>query len=74
MSVGQEVFLVIQSDFAYGHRGYPPIIPPDAVLHFKLHLLSYVSAEETSEMEFERIVMNASEDAGDEISAKKQTE
>ena len=61
MSVGQEVFLVVRSDFAYGLRGYPPTIPADAMLLFKLHLLSYVSAEETSEMEFEKVLVKGDE-------------
>ena len=60
MSVGQEVFLVILPSHAYGERGYPPIVPSHATLLYTIHLLSYVSAEETSEMEFERTVMKDS--------------
>eukprot|EP00938_MAST-03A_sp_MAST-3A-sp1_P005056 g5056.t1 len=57
MSVGQEILLVVMPEFAYGKRGFPPLLPGDSTLIFKLHLLSYVSKEETQEMEHERTVM-----------------
>ena len=57
MSVGQEILLVVMPEFAYGKRGFPPLLPGDSTLIFKLHLLSYVSKEETQEMEHERAVM-----------------
>ena len=57
MSVGQEILLVVMPEFAYGKRGFPPLVPGDSTLIFKLHLLSYVSKEETQEMQQERAVM-----------------
>lgn len=39
MSVGQRANLICSPDYAYGDRGYPPIIPPKAVLEFDVELL-----------------------------------
>jgi len=39
LSVGQKATLTCTSDFAYGPRGYPGVIPPDATLIFEVELL-----------------------------------
>lgn len=39
MSVGQRAKLTCSSDFAYGSKGHPGIIPPDATLIFDVELL-----------------------------------
>ncbi|KAG0303775.1 FK506 binding protein proline rotamase rapamycin-binding protein [Dissophora globulifera] len=39
MSLGEKAVLVITSDYGYGDRGYPPVIPPSATLHFEVELL-----------------------------------
>ncbi|KAJ6649747.1 Peptidyl-prolyl cis-trans isomerase Fkbp12 [Pseudolycoriella hygida] len=39
MSVGQRAKLVCSPDYAYGSRGHPGVIPPNAVLTFDVELL-----------------------------------
>lgn len=39
MSLGQRATLTCSSDYAYGQRGYPGIIPPDSTLIFDVELL-----------------------------------
>lgn len=40
MSVGQRARLTCSPDFAYGSKGHPGIIPPNAALIFDVELLS----------------------------------
>lgn len=39
MSVGQRARLTCSPDYAYGPRGYPGVIPPNATLVFDVELL-----------------------------------
>ncbi|KAG0701395.1 peptidyl-prolyl cis-trans isomerase [Suillus ampliporus] len=39
LSVGQKAVLTASSDFAYGARGFPPVIPPHSTLKFEVELL-----------------------------------
>ncbi|XP_041081015.1 peptidyl-prolyl cis-trans isomerase FKBP1A [Polyodon spathula] len=39
MSVGQRAKLTCSPDFAYGSKGHPGIIPPDATLIFDVELI-----------------------------------
>lgn len=39
MSVGQHAKLTCSPDYAYGARGFPPVIPPNSTLVFEVELL-----------------------------------
>jgi len=38
MSIGQVANLTCSPDYAYGEKGYPGVIPPNAVLKFEVEL------------------------------------
>ncbi|KAJ8516719.1 hypothetical protein ONZ45_g6008 [Pleurotus djamor] len=40
LSLGTKATLTCTPDFAYGERGFPPIIPPNSILKFEVELLS----------------------------------
>ncbi|KAI0304467.1 peptidyl-prolyl cis-trans isomerase [Multifurca ochricompacta] len=39
LSLGQKAVFTVTPDYAYGARGFPPVIPPNAVLRFEVELL-----------------------------------
>ncbi|KAL3451045.1 peptidyl-prolyl cis-trans isomerase [Aspergillus insuetus] len=39
LSVGQKAVLTCTPDYAYGSRGFPPVIPPNSTLKFEVELL-----------------------------------
>jgi len=39
LSVGQKATLTATPDYAYGARGFPPVIPPNSTLKFEVELL-----------------------------------
>ncbi|KAG8981646.1 FK506 binding protein proline rotamase rapamycin-binding protein [Tulasnella sp. JGI-2019a] len=39
LSLGQKAVLTCTPDYAYGSRGYPPVIPPNSTLRFEVELL-----------------------------------
>ncbi|OAX40949.1 FK506-binding protein 1 [Rhizopogon vinicolor AM-OR11-026] len=39
LSLGEKANLIVTADYAYGPRGFPPVIPPNANLKFEVELL-----------------------------------
>ncbi|KAG6901994.1 FK506 binding protein proline rotamase rapamycin-binding protein [Termitomyces sp. Mi166 len=39
LSLGQKAVLTATPDYAYGVRGFPPVIPPNSTLKFEMELL-----------------------------------
>ncbi|KAK8869925.1 FK506-binding protein 1 [Kwoniella newhampshirensis] len=39
LSIGQKANLICSPDYAYGARGFPPVIPPNSTLKFEVELL-----------------------------------
>ncbi|KAI0034691.1 FK506-binding protein 1A [Vararia minispora EC-137] len=39
LSVGTKANLIVSSDYGYGARGFPPVIPPNSELRFEVELL-----------------------------------
>ncbi|GJE98428.1 peptidyl-prolyl cis-trans isomerase [Phanerochaete sordida] len=40
LSLGTKAVLTATPDYAYGPRGFPPVIPPNSTLQFEVELLS----------------------------------
>jgi FK506-binding protein 1 len=43
MSRGEKARIVIPAEYGYGDKGYPPIIPPKAILLYELELITFSS-------------------------------
>ena len=41
MQLGERSLLTCSPDYAYGAKGYPPVIPANAILKFEVELLSF---------------------------------
>lgn len=41
MSIGEKATLTCSPDYAYGARGFPPVIPPNSTLVFEVELLGF---------------------------------
>ncbi|KAG9315821.1 hypothetical protein JVU11DRAFT_3470 [Chiua virens] len=39
LSIGEKANFIITPDYAYGTRGFPPVIPPNSTLKFEVELL-----------------------------------
>ncbi|KAI0674105.1 peptidyl-prolyl cis-trans isomerase [Trametes maxima] len=39
LSLGEKAILTATPDYAYGARGFPPVIPPNSTLRFEVELL-----------------------------------
>ncbi|KAJ3769721.1 peptidyl-prolyl cis-trans isomerase [Lentinula raphanica] len=46
LSLGEKAILTATADYAYGARGFPPVIPPNSTLKFEVELLSIERAPE----------------------------
>ncbi|TCD62672.1 FK506 binding protein proline rotamase rapamycin-binding protein [Steccherinum ochraceum] len=40
LSLGEKAVLTATPDYAYGARGFPPVIPPNSTLKFEVELIS----------------------------------
>ncbi|EWC46839.1 FK506-binding protein 1A [Drechslerella stenobrocha 248] len=50
MRVGEEATLTISSDFGYGARGFPPVIPPNSELIFDVQLLRIIKTSQKEDL------------------------
>uniref|UniRef100_A0A8C6LBE8 peptidylprolyl isomerase n=1 Tax=Nothobranchius furzeri TaxID=105023 RepID=A0A8C6LBE8_NOTFU len=48
MSLGQVARLTVSPDYAYGSRGYPPVIPPNSTLIFEVELLKFQALQKSA--------------------------
>ncbi|KAI0285112.1 peptidyl-prolyl isomerase, partial [Russula aff. rugulosa BPL654] len=48
LTEGSKAILRVSPDYAYGTRGFPPVIPPNATLEFEVELLEIKRSEKTS--------------------------
>jgi len=39
MSLGEHSIMTVTSDYAYGEHGFPPVVPPNAMLVFDMELI-----------------------------------
>ncbi|KAJ4485255.1 hypothetical protein J3R30DRAFT_3654801 [Lentinula aciculospora] len=49
LSLGEKAILTATPDYAYGTRGFPPVIPPNATLRFEVELLKIIPTARTGE-------------------------
>ncbi|CDO75626.1 hypothetical protein BN946_scf184840.g9 [Trametes cinnabarina] len=42
LSLGEKAILTATPDYAYGARGFPPVIPPNSTLRFEVELLEII--------------------------------
>ncbi|KAH8080866.1 macrolide-binding protein FKBP12 [Filobasidium floriforme] len=46
LSLGEKAKLICTPDYAYGDRGFPPVIPPSSTLVFEVELLKSQSSDD----------------------------
>jgi len=49
LTCGSRAILKVSPDYAYGTRGFPPLIPPDSALEFEVELLEIKPSKASSE-------------------------
>jgi FK506-binding protein 1 len=50
MCRGQKIRATIPPELAYGTKGYPPLVPPNATLEYDIELVSFSSVGATTEV------------------------
>jgi len=48
LTQGSKAILKVSPDYAYGARGFPPVIPPNAALEFEVELLEIKPSQRLS--------------------------
>ena len=46
MKVGERAIIICPPDYAYGARGFPPVIPPSSTLKFDVEVLSFGESDD----------------------------
>jgi FKBP-type peptidyl-prolyl cis-trans isomerase len=57
MKVGERAILKCAPDYAYGRRGAPPVIPPNATLYFEVEVLEYSARGDNNDEYFFWVAM-----------------
>ena len=48
MKVGERAVLICPPEYAYGPRGFPPVIPPNSTLKFDVEVLSFSKDDDSN--------------------------
>eukprot|EP01034_Spumella_vulgaris_P027626 gene27627-34373_t len=59
LSRGEKARITLPSEYGYGDKGYPPIIPPKAVLTFEIELIGFSSVGNAERLNREKKALAA---------------